>query len=75
MSTLQFCRTSQGLDVFIANRRVGAVVDCPVLSCAFFRTLAGDHRPFTSVSAAVLALTTAVERATADGALDQLKEL
>ena len=72
MLNIEFIRTSQGLDVFVAGVRVGAVVDCPALDCAFFRTLGQDHHPYPSVSAAVLALTMAVERATRAGALSDL---
>lgn len=75
MVNIEFVRTSQGVDVFIAAVRIAAVIDCPALGFALVRRLSGELIPFVSVNAAVLALTMAVEKAKVDGKLNNLTEL
>lgn len=71
MDSLQFIRTSQGVDVFLLNQRIGAIIDCPSLALAFFRSLSGYCLTYPSVGDAIFAVEMAVTRAEMDGALRQ----
>ena len=64
-----YAKTSQGTDVFVSGKRLGTIIECPVLNCVFLRTPDAFHTPYPSVEALKAALKRAAAKAARTGAM------
>lgn len=74
MLGLEYFPTSQGLDVFLFKQRIGAIINCPLLGCAIYRSLSGTELFYKDVSWAILAIEHATMRAKLDGRLSAFEQ-